>query len=90
MLSFDTLTHAKRLQEAGVPARQAEAHAGALKELVEDNLATKRDLKELEVALRHDMKEMESRIVLRLGGIVVGGFTLTVALFGVVIAMIAL
>ena len=66
-MAFDTLTYAKKLQEAGVPAPQAEAHAGALRELMEDNLATKRDLKELEVALRkeiellrRDVKEMET------------------------------
>ena len=61
-MAFDTLTYAKKLQEAGVPAAQAEAHAGALKELVEDNLATKRDLKELEVALRSDIKELETAL----------------------------
>ena len=58
-MAFDTLTYAKKLQEAGVAATQAEAHAGALMELVKENLATKRDLKELEVALRSDIKELE-------------------------------
>jgi hypothetical protein len=64
---FDTLAYAKKLREAGVPERQAEVHAEALRSLVEDNLATKRDLKELENALRQeielvrrDMKEMET------------------------------
>ena len=61
-MAFDILTDAKKLQEAGVPAAQAEAHAGALKELVEDNFATKRDLKELEVALRSDIKELETAL----------------------------
>jgi hypothetical protein len=60
--SFDTLTYSKKLQEAGFTARQAEAQAEALREVVEDNLATKRDLKEMEVTLRTDLKEMEVRL----------------------------
>ena len=59
MRSFDTLTYSKKLQEAGFTARQAEAQAEALREVVEDNLATKRDLKDLEVALRTDLKDSE-------------------------------
>ena len=140
-MAFDTLTYAKKLQEAGVPAQQAEAHAGALKELVEGNLATKHDLKEMEIALgrdmkemeialrrdmkeleialgrdlkemetglRSDMKEMETRllhgielvrremeqmrrdVLIKLGGIVVAGFTVMAALIGVVIAVLTL
>ncbi len=49
----------------------------------------RRDTKEMEAGLRRDMKEMESRITIRLGGIVVAGFTLMAALFGVVIALVA-
>ena len=66
-MTFDTLTYAKKLQEAGVPPEQAEAHAGALKELVEDNLATKRDLKELEAALRHEIELVRQEIELLRG-----------------------
>ena len=98
-MAFDTLTYAKKLQEAGVPIQQAEAHAGALKELVEDNLATKRDIKELEAALRHeiellrrelkqDIELVRRDILIKLGGIVVAGVTVLAALIGVVIAMI--
>jgi ribosomal protein L16 Arg81 hydroxylase len=54
-MAFDTLTYAKKLQEAGVPTLQAEAHAGALRALAEDNLATKQDLKQLETTLRHEI-----------------------------------
>jgi hypothetical protein len=68
-MAFDTLSYAKKLQESGVPPRQAEAHAEALKELAEDNLATKRDLKDLEMVLRHeidlvrrDLKDLETRM----------------------------
>jgi len=42
-MAFDTLTYAKNPQEAGVPPQQAETQAWALKETVEDTLATKQD-----------------------------------------------
>ncbi len=68
--SFDTLTYAKKLQEAGFTPRQAEAQAEALRAVVDQNLATKqdieelrRDMKEMEGGLRRDMKEMETRLL---------------------------
>ena len=69
--TFDTLQYAKKLQEAGFTAAQAEIQAEALAEIVGSELATKRDLKELEVALSRDLKELELRLVIRLGTIVV-------------------
>ncbi|MBF0133489.1 MAG: DUF1640 domain-containing protein [Magnetococcales bacterium] len=63
-IAFDTLAYAKRLKAAGVPESQAEVHAGAMVELVEDRLATKLDIENV----RRDMKEMEMRLVIRLGG----------------------
>jgi len=63
-MAFDTLTYAKKLQEAGVSALQAEAHAEALKNLAEDNLATKRDLSELEAKLRHEIELVRHEIEL--------------------------
>lgn len=69
-LMFDTLQYAKKLQKAGVPEQQAEIQAEAFKEQniainnwIDDNLATKRDLKEL-----------ETRIVFKLGSMLVGCF----------------
>ena len=59
-MAFDTLTYAKKLQEAGFTSQQAEAQAEALRGIVDENLATKHDLKETESALRRDMKEMET------------------------------
>ncbi len=78
--NFDTLTYAKKLQEAGFTAQQAEAQAEALRAVVDENLATKRDIeevrreielvrrdmKEMENSLRRDMKEMEDRLLLRM------------------------
>ena len=69
MTTFDTLTYAKKLQEAGFTEQQAEAQAEALRAVVEENLATKLDLKEMEGRLLHeielvrrDVKEMETRL----------------------------
>ena len=64
-MAFDTLTYAKKLQEAGVPPQQAETHAWALKETVEDTLATKQDLQLVrqDVQLvQQDMREMKETV----------------------------
>ncbi len=66
-MAFDTLTYAKKLQEAGVPVEQAEAHAGALKELVEGNLATKQDIEAVRLEIeqvRHEIEQVRHEIEL--------------------------
>ena len=45
---FDTLAYAKKLKKAGVPENQAEIHAEAIAELIDEQLATKKDLQILE------------------------------------------
>jgi predicted phage-related endonuclease len=67
--AFDTLAFAKRLQDGGFTAQQAEVLAQAQVELLEQNLATKLDLKEVErtiteveANLRRDMKELEANL----------------------------
>ena len=72
-ITFDTLAYAKRLEKAGVPETQAEAHAEAIAELIDDELATKRDIKELEMRLKHDL-------TLRLGGMMVAGIVIVATL----------
>lgn len=62
-ITFDTLKFARRLKEAGVPDKQAEAEAEALAEVFKANLedlATKGDLKEL--ASKRDLREVELRL----------------------------
>ncbi|MGH7964267.1 MAG: hypothetical protein ACRERD_20995 [Candidatus Binatia bacterium] len=61
-IAFNTLAFAKKLQEGGFTAQQAEVLAYAQAELLEQNLATKLDLKEVEANLRRDMKEMETSL----------------------------
>jgi len=80
-VSFDTLKFAKRLEAAGVSARQAEATAEAFAEATSQELATKADLALLETRLSAridalDMKlgamdgklgALETRLVLKVG-----------------------
>ncbi|HUB50122.1 MAG TPA: hypothetical protein VMB73_34560 [Acetobacteraceae bacterium] len=57
--AFDTLGYAKRLRDAGVPAKEAEAHAEAAREFIMTELVTKSDLdvtrRELEASM--DIRE---------------------------------
>lgn len=46
---FDTHHYIKRLELAGVPESQAEAHAEALATIFEDRIATKDDLLHLKI-----------------------------------------
>ena len=46
-VAFDTLKFVKKLKEAGMPEKQAEAQAEAFAEAVDMNLATKQDIKDL-------------------------------------------
>jgi hypothetical protein len=50
-ISFDTLAYAKKLMAAGFTQQQAEVQAEALRDIIEDKLATKEDLKNLELRL---------------------------------------
>ncbi len=61
-IAFDTLAYANKLKKAGIPDEQAEVHAAAIAEIVNEQMATKRDIKELETALRHDIKEMDTAL----------------------------
>lgn len=42
--AFDTLGYSQRLRAAGIPAKQAEAHAEAARDFVMAELVTKTDL----------------------------------------------
>lgn len=81
VLSFDTLQYAKKLIEAGVSEKQAEIQAEALRELIDDKLATKQDIQ----MLRQDMMQLEERmthkLTIRLGSMIVAGIVLLGVLF---------
>jgi hypothetical protein len=58
-ITFDTLKFARRLKEAGVSEKHAEAEADALAEVFElqsKDLATKGDLQQVKIELQADMR----------------------------------
>lgn len=57
--TFDTLAYAKKLQEAGFSSQQAETQAEALKDVIDDNLATKQDINELKKDIQQVRSEMQ-------------------------------
>lgn len=79
-IAFDTYAFVKKLKDAGMPEEQARILAETHAELIEERLATKRDLKELEGNLQRDMKEMELRLTIRLGGLMIAGFSVLAAI----------
>jgi hypothetical protein len=84
----DTLMYFKKLEEAGFTRQQAEAQVRIVDDYFKDNIATKTDLMRLEVkingefqtvrtALRdltHKVDTLESRLTIRLGGMMIVGF----------------
>lgn len=75
-IAFDTLAYANRMKSVGFTTEQAETLAQTQAELIEDRLATKYDLVTLRKELQLDMRELEFRIITRLGGIIVVGFSI--------------
>ncbi|MEO5346625.1 MAG: CCDC90 family protein [Magnetococcus sp. YQC-9] len=63
---FDTLKFVRRLREAGVDERQAEALSDAFKEVQDAQLAL--------LATKADLRDLEYRLAVRLGGILIAGF----------------
>ena len=89
--TFDTLGYFEKLKAAGVPEGQAKVQADALRELIDDKLATRRDLKEIELALKQDLRELETRLdnkiekleyrlTIRLGGMMAASIAIVAAL----------
>ncbi len=83
-LAFDTLAYVKKLRTAGVPDQQAEAHAEAIADVVGEKLATKQDIFILKQDLVTLESRLESRIVLKLGAIVIG----SAAILGIVLSIL--
>jgi len=75
--SFDTLAYVKRLREAEVPEKQAEAQAEALRAALDtQDVATKGDI----ALVRKDMESLENRLLLKLGGMLIAGFATVIAI----------
>ena len=75
-LFFDTHKAVKELQEAGFDEGQAEALVATVGTAMVGNVATKQDISDL----RSEMQAMELRITLRMGGLIVAGVGLIIAL----------
>ena len=72
MVRVDTITSARRLRDAGVPNDQAEAHALAVYDYVQD-FVTRDDLKQ-------ELDAFANRLTIRIGGLIVAGIGALAAL----------
>lgn len=77
LLTFDTLQYVKKLREAGVSEKAAEVQAEALKDVIENNLATKsdirslkKDIESLRVDLQRDIDLSKKDLTIRLGSMI--------------------
>ena len=73
MEAFDTLAFAKKLKNAGVPEKQAEAmaevQADTFRGMIDSSLVTKSVLKEEIAAVRSDLKDVESGLKADIAGL---------------------
>ena len=70
----------KQLESVGFSREQAEAQVQIVTEIIEDDLATKQDLKILESNLEGKIQQLEYRMIIKLGTLLVIGFTTMVTL----------
>ena len=68
-LIFNTLQYSNRLKKAGVSEEQANVHAEAIADLVDNRMATKKDL-----------EQIKNNLLIKLGGMMVTGVALIVFL----------
>jgi hypothetical protein len=59
-MTLDTRDYARKLEAAGVPRPQAEAHAVALRDTIVPALATKADLEALRAATKVDLEALRA------------------------------
>lgn len=78
---FDTHHYIKRLELAGVPEGQAEAHAEALATIFEDRIATKEDLLHLKTDIKNDLLNLKIDVIKWIIGLLLAQTTLIISLF---------
>ena len=92
-MTFDTLSYARRLKQAGLPEAQAEAIADVTRELVVQDVATEADLAALTAdlaAVKAELKADISALDQRLTALIEAqGLRLTVRLGGLIVVGIA-
>lgn len=96
---FDSLKCAKKLEEAGVPRAQAEAHVLVISEFMETNFATNKDLLGLRqevVSMKQELKQdiallsqeishSEHRMIIRLGALMAALISIGTAVIALLI-----
>jgi hypothetical protein len=93
-ITFDTLAFSKKLKKAGVHEKQAEAQveiiAGMMTETISKNFATKHDLHTEIGKLKTEFKKDISDLTLKIGVMIAGSVTATVALLTLVLKLASL
>ena len=78
--TFDSLGYFEKLKEAGFTEEQARVQANAMREVIEERLATKADLVQLEERLTSEMQKLELRMTLKLGAMLAASVAIVVTL----------
>lgn len=78
--TFNAITYANKLKEAGMATKVADVQAEEMSNIMESTLATKRDLSALELSVNSMIRELELRMIVKLGTMMVvqSGLILTV------------
>ena len=79
-ITFDTLGYFEKLKNAGFTEEQAKAQANALREVIEERLATKGDLVQMELRLTSEMQKLELRMTLKLGAMLAASVAIVATL----------
>ena len=79
-VTFDTLGYFEKLKAAGFTGEQAKAQANALREVIEERLATKGDLVQMELRLTSEMQKLELRMTLKLGAMLAASVAIVATL----------
>ncbi len=83
--AFDTLTYAKKLEDAGFTSKQAEVQAFALADIVDERLANKEDIRDIKKDIDLKIELLRRDMIIWLGGIVIAT---GVVLSGVMFALL--
>jgi hypothetical protein len=86
-LLIDTLRFAQRLNQAGVPVKQANAHAEAARDILFVDVATKEDLARATDAITRDLAALEQRLINRILLLVPATIGGTVAVVAALVAL---
>jgi len=78
--TFDTLGYCEKLKAAGFTDPQAKAQADALRDIIEDKLATKRDLQEMKTELMAEIAKSRAETIKWTAGLLIAQAAVVAAL----------